>query len=1129
MRYFSLFFILFGFLKILVPFTASANDREQYILIPYHQAQGLMPSYINHMSTDSLGQLQLATYGSGILSFDGNTFSPLGETTLAKHPIIRKLWLNKTLYYFITENELYEWNRNTDSLRVLFKGNSPILSFSETVQGQLLISNYSGNTLVLAQTGQIHEDHFYPADQAILDYQKISVSQGIYITADNKLVLEETGKPHRLLFIEKNDFFRSLIIHKDFLGIFGAEYFFTFDKKTFELKKKHKIPGNINITTTLLDGDKIWVGSQEGLFLLENGEFIPVNTTPNLERIAISSLVKTFDGTLWISTYGSGIYKLYDTQISKLLYKGEGVGNVHSITGINEENNSFLVTAAKGVFLIEGQQIREVDIPESSPSGQYFSGIQDSRGNIWIGGEGFLLRKRKNEADFSLMVHPVLENNIITSIMPWRDSVYIGTRKGLYLFDKELVLLKKFNENSSLKPRNISHITVIAADKIIFGNSFDLFETDGKTIRTFEIPGIGGKILSFEKIGEHRYWLGSSTGQAYLFDFKKNLVQKKLQIRHGKNIYSISVMQDSSIITGSEMGIERHYHDGKALLYDDRIRFSEVNYNSIAHSSDGNILVGTTEGLYKVASGYSFKPKNFPLLDFVSINQVQVSIRELIRENKPLTLSHNQNNLSFNFNLINYNFSENIRVRYRLDGFEESWGPFGNPGPIQYTNLPPGEYTIFTNIQYGQGDEVSYALPLKIFIRNPFWFHPAVMIGMLVFAFSSVYFGYVWFQRKTIRRNKKLSKMVEDRTREINEINRNLEEIIQVRTRDLHLKNDELMQTIHQKNKFQRYVKLIFSNTKDIFCMVTDKFEIIIISDSVDDLLGISGRQLIKCHISVLLAEKHTTAQMMAYIQQLPDQPMGLILPVLHKKTGEVVLIEILAKKITGAQPEEELGYVLNLRDVTEREYLKQELKVVYKNIHRDFHDEVGNKLAKIIALVSVMKIQFDEQPNGDNLIAKVESTAKHLYRDTRDFVWSLDQENNNLEDLSLQLRDFGENLFDGSSISFNCDLVIRENLRLKPNLVRDILLIVKEMMTNVLKHSNANQIHLIIKQSGKHMVFLVKDDGIGLCAKVNGKGNGLKNIDFRISRCKGILILKSKKGTLMGLRIGTEPILQKV
>src|SRR5690606_25275882 len=104
---------------------------------------------------------------------------------------------------------------------------------------------------------------------------------------------------------------------------------------------------------------------------------------------------------------------------------------------------------------------------------------------------------------------------------------------------------------------------------------------------------------------------------------------------------------------------------------------------------------------------------------------------------------------------------------------------------------------------------------------------------------------------------------------------------------------------------------------------------------------------------------------------------------------------------------------------ITER-IRQREQETLRKEIARDFHDEMGSQLTRIINYISLLKLNGAGQKNGNqDLYAKVEDSAKYLYTGTRDFIWSIDPGNDELSKLFLHVRDFGEKLFEEKNISF--------------------------------------------------------------------------------------------------------------
>lgn len=191
----------------------------------------------------------------------------------------------------------------------------------------------------------------------------------------------------------------------------------------------------------------------------------------------------------------------------------------------------------------------------------------------------------------------------------------------------------------------------------------------------------------------------------------------------------------------------------------------------------------------------------------------------------------------------------------------------------------------------------------------------------------------------------------------------------------------------------------------------------------------------------------------------------------------------------------------------------QREQENLRKEIARDFHDEMGNQLTRIINYVSLLKLNGNGNGSGHELYTKVEDSAKYLYTGTRDFIWSIDPVNDELSKLFLHIRDFGEKLFEEKSISFRAFNEVREKIKLPYGFSREANLIFKEAMTNAFKSSEARNVSLTLKRdehNGFEMSF--EDDGIGFYTDSMGKSNGLQNIRERADRINALLRIQSVK-----------------
>ena len=109
------------------------------------------------------------------------------------------------------------------------------------------------------------------------------------------------------------------------------------------------------------------------------------------------------------------------------------------------------------------------------------------------------------------------------------------------------------------------------------------------------------------------------------------------------------------------------------------------------------------------------------------------------------------------------------------------------------------------------------------------------------------------------------------------------------------------------------------------------------------------------------------------------------------------------------------------------------------------------------------------------------------------------------MAEIFLRMRRYAAELFDNSNAV--CHLAMDESIagkKLNMEQRRDVYLIYKESMNNILKHAAATNIWIDIQwQSGK-LYMGIKDDGKGFDPFVITDRNGLRNIRFRTDKWKG-------------------------
>jgi signal transduction histidine kinase len=185
--------------------------------------------------------------------------------------------------------------------------------------------------------------------------------------------------------------------------------------------------------------------------------------------------------------------------------------------------------------------------------------------------------------------------------------------------------------------------------------------------------------------------------------------------------------------------------------------------------------------------------------------------------------------------------------------------------------------------------------------------------------------------------------------------------------------------------------------------------------------------------------------------------------------------------------------------------------------IAQDLHDELGSSLTRISLLSGLVHADKD---NPDQVAAhakKLSLAADQTVRALEEIVWAVRPGSDTLQSLVDYITHFASELFEGSPV--RCRLDVPDELPaqpLPPDVRHNIFLIVKEALTNVLKHAGGSVVFLQIKTDGPVLQIIIADDGKGFDTSspaTDGRHNGLVNMQRRAEAVGGTLRLTSEPG----------------
>jgi ligand-binding sensor domain-containing protein/two-component sensor histidine kinase len=199
-------------------------------------------------------------------------------------------------------------------------------------------------------------------------------------------------------------------------------------------------------------------------------------------------------------------------------------------------------------------------------------------------------------------------------------------------------------------------------------------------------------------------------------------------------------------------------------------------------------------------------------------------------------------------------------------------------------------------------------------------------------------------------------------------------------------------------------------------------------------------------------------------------------------------------------------------------------LERVRTRIATDLHDDIGSSLSKIAILSEVVRRKNGiggniTETNGKNEpLEIIANTSREMVDSMSDIVWAINPERDSLTDLIHRMRRFAEDILEAQDINYRfvADEAAKD-IALGADVRRDVYLMFKECVNNLVKYSAATEAVLQIKAENGFLHVSVEDNGKGFdaaaVASSNGfGGNGLPNMKKRAINSGGKFDVRTEK-----------------
>jgi ligand-binding sensor domain-containing protein/signal transduction histidine kinase len=482
----------------------------------------------------------------------------------------------------------------------------------------------------------------------------------------------------------------------------------------------------------------IWVGNEEGITYLlprsTSSELIRPSTVNDRFGNDIRTLYRTSRDELLVGTR-SGLrvlqWQIDGSTLSKplsLLLKSFARTPINTIME-DRQHRLWIGTTGEGLLLVNAnrqsvKQFRRWKDTTSLSGNSVWSLHEDALGRIWIGtkdasgdinlGSLCLFDSVKQCFQHPLRSHKPEDNRSIAiwSIKESQDgSLWMGTSDGLAHLDLRTWQCTRFrnrvNDPKSLSHNEVWSVCIDGRGTVwagTWGGGLNALSkeqyarsqgSEGATFRHFMMrEGLSSNVVySITEDAKHRLWISTSHGLSLL---------------------------DSSVTAQISLDHYDQKRPAKSFATIDDVLENEFNPNAALLFASDELLLGGSKGITRVLT-HSTEELSPPQVLITSLRIAGEEPRIDIPDGLIIDLPYSHNSFSGLVSALSFAAPLRNLYAYKLDGLDADWTYAGTRHEFNYTNLPPGDYTLRVIVAGSNGIWNTTGKTVVFRIAAPFW------------------------------------------------------------------------------------------------------------------------------------------------------------------------------------------------------------------------------------------------------------------------------------------------------------------------------------------------------------------------------------------------------------------------
>lgn len=189
--------------------------------------------------------------------------------------------------------------------------------------------------------------------------------------------------------------------------------------------------------------------------------------------------------------------------------------------------------------------------------------------------------------------------------------------------------------------------------------------------------------------------------------------------------------------------------------------------------------------------------------------------------------------------------------------------------------------------------------------------------------------------------------------------------------------------------------------------------------------------------------------------------------------------------------------------------------------ISAEMHDDLGAGITSIKMMTELLQLRYGNLPGPE--LEKIARRSDELVENLNTIVWALNDRNDRIDHMLAYFRSYIRSRFEEfpMAISIEMDLHPDTGTReINGENRRHLFLIVKESLHNLMKHSGATEVRVLLRADVKGLFIRIADNGVGFSGEDSVLGNGLKNLRERARALGGTIRFLNENGFVTELEV---------